>query len=152
VPAGHSDAKRLVVPKEFTPGPPMPESVINDWAVIVLGDAIPTRPITVRPTTRDEFRTVVNPASTMEVGYGRDRPYLPSVVRDCSVIESSDNRLFKHNCLTNFGYSGAPILAQIDGITAVIGINSVGNPQQRTGIACSATQFAKTVAELARSE
>ena len=130
MPAAHADAKRLVVPQEFSPGPPTQESVANDWAVIVLSDAISTKPIPVRPTTRDELRTVVNSASTMQVGYGRDRLYLPSIVRDCSVSEGPDNRFFKHKCLTNFGYSGAPILAQIGGITAVIGINSVGDPQQ----------------------
>ena len=151
VPAAHADAKRLVVPKEFSPGPPTQESVVNDWAIIVLSDAMSTKPIPVRPTTRDELR-VINPASTMQVGYGRDRLYLPSIVRDCSVNESPDNRLFNHKCLTNFGYSGAPILAQIGGIIAVIGINSVGNPERRTGMACSATQFAKAVAELIRSE
>jgi uncharacterized protein len=152
VPAAHADAKRLVVPKEFSPGAPMLESVVNDWAVIVLSDAISTKPIPMRPTTRDELHTVVKPVSTMQVGYGRDRRYLPSIVRDCSVKESPDNRLFNHNCLTNFGYSGAPILAQIGGITAVIGINSVGNPERRTGIACSATQFATAISELMRSE
>jgi len=151
VPAAHADAKRLVVAKEFSPGPPTQETVVNDWAVIVLSDAISTKPIPVMPTTRDELR-VVNPASTMQVGYGRDRLYLPSIVRDCSVSESPDNRLLNHKCLTNFGYSGAPILAQIGGTTAVIGINSVGNPQRRTGMACSATQFANAIAELTQSE
>ena len=60
VPAAHADAKRLVVPQEFSPGTPTQESVANDWAVIVLSDAISTKPIPVRPTTRDELRTVVN--------------------------------------------------------------------------------------------
>src|SRR3984893_3170370 len=152
VPAAHADAKRLVVPKDFSPGPPTQESVANDWEVIVLSDAISTKPIPVRPTTRDELRTVVNPDSTMQIGYGRDRLYLPSIVRDCSVSESPDNRFFKHKCLTNFGYSGAPIIAQIGGITAVIGINSVGDPQRRNGMACSATQFAKAIAELTQLE
>jgi hypothetical protein len=152
VPAAHADAKRLVVPREFSPGTPTQESVANDWAVIVLSDTISTKPIPVRPTTRDELRTVVNSDSTMQIGYGRDRLYLPSIVRDCSVTEGPDNRFFKHSCLTNFGYSGAPILAQIGGSTAVIGINSVGDPQRRTGMACSAIQFAKAVAELMQSE
>ena len=105
VPAAHADAKRLVVPKEFSPGPPTRDSVVNDWAIIVLSDAISTKPIPVRPTTRDELR-LVDPASTMQIGFGRDRLYLPSVVRDCSVVESPDNRLFNHKCLVNFGYSG----------------------------------------------
>jgi uncharacterized protein len=151
VPAAHADAKRLVISKEFSPGPPTQETVVNDWAVIVLSDALSTKPIPVRPTTRDELR-LVNPAATMQIGYGRDRLYLPSIVRDCAVNESPDNRIFNHKCLTNFGYSGAPIVTQIGGMTAVIGINSIGNPEQRTGMACSATQFAKAVAELMRSE
>jgi uncharacterized protein len=107
VPAAHSDAKRLIIPKEFSPGPPTQESVANDWAVIVLSDAISTKPIEVKSITRDQFSAIVNSASTMQVGYGRDRLYLPSIVRDCSVIESPDNRFFKHNCLTNYGYSRA---------------------------------------------
>ena len=152
VPAAHADAKRLVIPKEFSPGPPTQERVVNDWAVIVLSDAISTKPIPVRPTTHDELRTSVNSDSTMQVGYGRDRLYLPSIVRDCSVSESPDNRFFKHKCLTNFGYSGAPIIAQVDGTPAVIGINSVGDPLRRNGIACSATQFAKVIGDLMQSE
>jgi hypothetical protein len=68
------------------------------------------------------------------------------------VSESPDNRFFKHKCLTNFGYSGAPIIAQVGGTTAVIGINSIGDLQQRNGIACSATQFAKVIADLMQSE
>jgi uncharacterized protein len=152
VPAAHADAKRLVVPAEFLPGPPTPDRIVNDWAVIVLSDPFPAKHVPVRPTTRDEFRSNGHSASTMQVGYGRDRRYLPSIVRDCSVEESPDNRLFNHTCLINFGYSGAPILAQIGGSTVVIAINSVGNPERRTGTACSATQFARVVAQLAQSE
>jgi V8-like Glu-specific endopeptidase len=152
VPAAYADAKWFVVPKEFSRGPPTEEIVANDWAVIVLNDAISTKPIPVRPTTHDELRRSVNSDSTMQVGYGRDRLYLPSIVRDCSVSESPDNRFFKHKCLTNFGYSGAPIIAQVDGTPAVIGINSVGDPLRRNGIACSATQFAKVIGDLMQSE
>jgi uncharacterized protein len=36
VPAAHADAKRLVVPQEFSPGTPTQESVANDWAVAML--------------------------------------------------------------------------------------------------------------------
>jgi V8-like Glu-specific endopeptidase len=152
VPAAHSDAKRLIVPQGYSPGPPTQETVANDWAVIVLNDAISIKPIEVKSITRDQFNAVVNAGSTMQVGYGRDRLYLPSIARECSVSESADNRFFKHNCLTNYGYSGAPILAHIGDTTAVIGINSVGDPQRQTGVACSATQFAKVVAELMQSE
>jgi hypothetical protein len=77
-----------------------------------------------------------------------ERSYLPSVVRGCRVSEGPDNRTFIYRCLTNFGYSGAPILAQINGMPAVIGIGSGGSREQMRGIACSASQFENAVAEL----
>jgi uncharacterized protein len=152
VPAAHSDAKRLIISQGFSPGPPTPEAIANDWAVIVLSDVISIKPITVRPITDDELRAALNSPSVMQIGYGRDRRYLPSIVRHCSVTESFNKRFLNHKCLTNFGYSGAPIIAQIGGITSVVGINSVGAPEQRTGVACSANQFAKAVAELTKTE
>jgi hypothetical protein len=57
-----------------------------------------------------------------------------------------------YRCLTNGGYSGAPILADIDGTLSVIGIGSGGKREERLGMACSARQFEKTVMELMRSE
>jgi V8-like Glu-specific endopeptidase len=152
VPAAHSVAKRLVISPGFDPGSPTQDRIANDWAVVVLSDALSIRPIPVKAATPDQFRAFSNLPSTLQIGYGRDRPYLPSIVRDCPVSEGPDARIFKHRCLTNFGYSGAPILAEIDGSTVVIGINSAGDPKQQVGMASSATQFAKTVAELAQSE
>jgi uncharacterized protein len=152
VPAAHSDAKRLIVSQQFLPGAPTPEAIANDWAVIVLTDVISIKPIAVRPLTDDELRGAINSASTMQIGYGRDRRYLPSIVRHCSVDESQNKKLLNHRCLTNFGYSGAPIITQIGSMAVVLGINSVGDPQLRTGVACSAKQFAKTVAELTKAQ
>jgi V8-like Glu-specific endopeptidase len=149
VPAEHSIAQRLMISQGFTPGPPTQERIANDWAIIVLGSAISTKPIPIKAITGDQLPAVLHAVS---IGYGRDRPYLPSIIRDCPVSESSDDRIFKHRCLTNFGYSGAPILANIDSTTAIIGINSTGDPKRRVGMACSATQCAKAVAELAQSE
>jgi hypothetical protein len=53
---------------------------------------------------------------------------------------------------TNFGYAGAPILAEIDGTPSLIGIVSAGTKEGLRGIACSARQFEKTVIELMRSK
>ena len=136
----------------FSPGPPTPEAIANDWAVIVLSDAISIKPIGVRPITDEELRAAVNSSTIMQIGYGRDRRYLPSIVRHCSVTESANQRFLNYKCLTNFGYSGAPIIAQIGNIASIVGINSVGAPEQRTGVACSANQFAKAVAELTKTE
>ena len=152
VPTAYSNAKRLIVAREFLPGPPTAETIANDWAVIVLNDAIPIKPIAVRSMTEEELRTALNSSSVVQIGYGRDRRYLPSIVRHCSVTEGANQRFLNHRCLTNFGYSGAPIIAQIGDIVSIIGINSVGAPEQRTGVACSANQFAKAVNELSKTE
>jgi V8-like Glu-specific endopeptidase len=88
----------------------------------------------------------------LQIGYGRDRRYLPSIVRHCSATESPDGRFLHHSCLTNFGYSGAPLIAQKGNSFWIIGINSVGNPEARLGTACSATQFTKAIKELYETE
>ena len=109
VPLEHANAKRLIVAEGFSPGPPTPDDVASDWAVIVLGDALSIKPITVKSLTAEELSS----ASLMQIGYGRDRRYLPSIVRHCSATESADGRFLNHGCLTNAGYSGAPLIAQM---------------------------------------
>jgi uncharacterized protein len=148
VSAEHSNASRLVISEKFTPGAPTPETVANDWAVIVLSDAVSITPIPVKTLTSDELHS----ASLMQIGYGRDRRYLPSIVRRCSVAESPDRRFLYHKCLTNFGYSGAPIIAQVNDKFWVVGINSVGNPEARLGTACSSMQFAEAVVAVTKAE
>jgi V8-like Glu-specific endopeptidase len=152
LPAAHSAAERLVISQGFDLGPPTLDRIANDWAVIVLTDPISIRPIPIKSMAPDQLRDFSNSASAQLIGYGRDRPYLPSIIRDCRVSADPDDRIFWYRCLTNFGYSGAPILAQMDGRTVVIGLNSTRNPQQGGGVACSASQFARTVAELTQSE
>jgi uncharacterized protein len=152
VPAAHSDAERLIISQGFSPGSLTADTIANDWAVIVLSEVISIRPIAVKPMTDEEFHAAINSISTVQVGYGRDRRYLPSIVRHCSATESPDKRFLTHKCLTNFGYSGAPIIAQVGSSASVIGINSAGAPGMRTGVACSATQFANAVAKLIKTE
>jgi len=149
VPTAQSVAARLVISKEFAPGAWTQEVAATDWAVIVLRDALSIKPISVKSMSDDRFRKL---GSVLQVGYGLDRPYLPSIVRDCRVSEGPDDRAFMYRCLTNGGYSGAPILADIDGMLSVIGIGSGGNREEQLGMACSARQFEKALVELMRSE
>ena len=56
-----------------------------------------------------------------------------------------------YRCVLNFGYSGAPIIAEAAGEPAVIGIGSRGSlagAANPLGIASSATQFAGRLKEL----
>ena len=148
VPAAYSVAERLVISKEFAPGPWRQDVAANDWAIIVLRNALSIKPVSVKSITRDQLRTVSNADSVLQVGYGIDRRYLPSIDRQCRVSEGPDDRAFIYRCLTNPGYSGAPIIADIDDTPSVIGIGSGGNKKERLGMACSARQFEKTISEL----
>jgi V8-like Glu-specific endopeptidase len=149
VPSEHSVAKRFVISPKYVSGEEFHvEDVPNDWALIVLADALTTKPVPVRGLAPSQL---ANAGPFMHVGYGADRPFLPSVVRDCEVDALSAQTL-GYRCLTNHGYSGAPILAQVDGTYWVIGIVSWGNQEKRAGYACSAVQFEKAVADLLKAE
>ena len=151
IPAAYSVAERLVASKDFDPGSRRQDAAANDWAIIVLENALSIKPISVKSITREQLRTVSNANSVLQVGYGVDRRYLPSIDRKCHVSEGPDDKAFIYHCLINSGYSGAPILTDIDGAPSVIGIGSRGNKRERLGVACSARQFEKTISELVKS-
>jgi V8-like Glu-specific endopeptidase len=152
-PGAHSVAARLDVAPDYVPREhPFDREAANDWALITLQDAIPVKPIAVRALEPEAIRAVAEKNAAIQAGYGKDRPYLPSVSRNCAIKPGADNGSFFFNCLLNFGYSGAPILADIEGEPAVIGIGSmVSFAADRTpvrGIACSSTQFATRIKAL----
>jgi V8-like Glu-specific endopeptidase len=151
VPVAHSVAKRLVVSNEFSPDDWKPESAATDWAIIVLKDQLSIRPVSLKAIPREQFATVSNSGSVLQIGYGEERRYLPSIVRDCRVREGPDDGAFTYRCFTNFGYSGAPILADVDGTPSLIGIVVRGSKESLRGMAVSARQFEKTVVELMQS-
>jgi V8-like Glu-specific endopeptidase len=153
VPAAHSLAVHLEVSRDYIPGAtPLPATAVNDWAVITLKDALDTKPVAVRALNADEFSEVAETNSAMQVGYGRDRPYLPSIYRNCAISRAgSSNDFFAFQCLVNFGYSGAPIIAAVAGELVIIGIASMmvkSGADTRLGIACASAQFAGRIAEL----
>jgi hypothetical protein len=106
----------------------------------------------VKTIPRDQFATVSNSGSVLQIGYGEERRYLPSVVRDCRLRGGADDGAFVFRCFTNFGYAGAPILAEIDGTPSLIGIVTGGSKEGLRGTACSARQFEKAIVELMQSK
>ena len=149
VPAEHAIAKRVVISPQYVPHQPFSvETVQNDWGIIVLDAPLSTKPVPVRSLA---LAQVEKAGPFMHVGYGKDRPFLPSVVRDCEVTGLDEQTLVYH-CLTNSGFSGAPIIAKIGGTYFVVGIGSGSNHEKRVGFACSATQFEKAVAEVLKAE
>ena len=48
-----------------------------DWALIVLKDAVPIRPVAVKALTREELRDAALAGAVSEIGYGQERALFP---------------------------------------------------------------------------
>jgi hypothetical protein len=55
-------------------------------------------------------------------------------------------------CLANFGYSGSPILADVNGVPTVVGIFSAFHEETRLMFAASAGQFEAAVRDAIDAE
>ncbi len=154
VPAATSVADHYVVSKRYRLSHHILSHLMSlnhvgdDWAVIVLKDALAIKPVPIMSVPREKLRAISDSSSVMQVGYGIERRYSPSLARDCRLKATPDDRIFYFRCLTNFGYSGSPIIADVGGKPAIIGIASAAYQWQLRGAACSAIQFEKTVAKL----
>ncbi len=154
--AAHATAATLEVSPNYDPnlGGQL-EGAAGDWAIVTLADALAARPIPAHALDAEAFHAVAASNSAMQVGYGQDRPYLPSIVRNCAIGRGPSEAVFTYRCLLNFGYSGAPIIADVAGQPAVVGIGSRISPAgaaEALGIASSATQFAPRLKELSEAK
>jgi V8-like Glu-specific endopeptidase len=150
-----SAAERFIVAKDFIPALRDKWTLDRspaDWALIVLKDAVPARPVAVKVLTREELRVATLAGTISEIGYGEERRYSPTALRNCRADLGKDNRLLMVQCLANFGYSGSPILADINGIPAVVGIFSAFQEEARLTIAASASQFEAAIRDLIGAE
>jgi len=147
-PAASSVADRLIVASDFIPTQHDKWSLDRspaDWALIILKDALPSRPVAVKALTRDELAAATKAGTISEIGYGQERRYSPTGQRNCTAGMTKDTRLLTVHCLANFGYSGSPILAEIGGEPAVVGIFSAFHEETRLMFAAPASQFEATV-------
>jgi V8-like Glu-specific endopeptidase len=154
-PASSSVAERFVVAKDFVPTPKDKwrlDRSPDDWALIVLKDALPARPVAVKALTREELSAATLAGTISGIGYGEERRYSPTALRNCRAELGKDDRLLVLQCLGNFGYSGSPILADIDGTPAVIGILSAFQEEVRLMFAPPASQFEAAVRDLIQAE
>jgi uncharacterized protein len=113
-----------------------------------LKDPLPVRPVAVKALTREELRVATHAGTISEIGYGEERRYSPTALRNCRVDLGKDNRLLMVQCLANFGYSGSPILVDINGVPTVVGIFSAFQEEARLTIAASASQFEAAIQDL----
>jgi V8-like Glu-specific endopeptidase len=154
-PASSSAAERFVVAKDFVPTLRDKWTLDRspaDWALIVLKDAVPARPVAVKALTRDELGAATLAGTISEIGYGQERRYSPTALRNCHAGLGKDERLLMVQCLANFGYSGSPILADINGTPAVVGVFSAFKEEMRLTFAASASQFEAAIRDLIAAE
>lgn len=156
VPAASSVAERLVLAKEFIPSPinqpPPVTRSSDDWALIVLKDALSVRPIAVKAMTSTELRAATLAGTISGIGYGQERRYSPTMLRNCRADWSAEKKLMPVQCLANFGYSGSPILVDLDGTPTVVGVLSMILEEAGLSYAASANQFEAVVKEQAAAE
>jgi uncharacterized protein len=151
----YSVAERLILAKDFIPTLKDRWTLDRspaDWALIVLSEAVPARPVAVQALTKEELRTATVAGTIFGIGYGEERRYSPSLLRNCKADLGEDNRLLMVQCLANFGYSGSPILADINGVPAVVGIFSAFQEEARLTIATSASQFEAAIKDQIAAE
>jgi len=154
-PASSSTAERFVVAKDFVPTLKDKWTLDRspaDWALIVLKEQVSARPVPVKALTREELKAAMQAGTISEIGYGQERRYSPTALRNCHADLGRDERLLLVQCLANFGYSGSPILADINGSPAVVGIFSAFKEEMRMTFAPSASQFEAAVRELIAAE
>ena len=154
-PASSSAAERFIVAKDFVPTPRDKWTLDRspaDWALIVLKDAMPARPVAVKALTREELRAATVAGTISGIGYGEERRYSATALRNCRADLGQADRLLVVQCLANFGYSGSPILLDVNGIPAVAGIVSAGREEERLTFAVPASQFEAAIRELTGAE
>jgi uncharacterized protein len=84
-----SAADRFIVPKDFVPtlrDEWTPDRSLADWALIVLKDPLPVRPVAVKALTREELRVATHAGTISEIGYGEERRYSPTALRTAKII------------------------------------------------------------------
>jgi uncharacterized protein len=153
-PASSSAAERFIVAKDFVPTLKEKWTLDRspaDWALIFLKDALPARPVAVKALTREELTAAARAGTISEIGYGEERRYSPTALRNCRA-DRNDTGLMVLQCLANHGYSGSPILADIDGSPAVIGILSAIQEEKRLSFAASASQFEAAIKDAIGAE
>jgi V8-like Glu-specific endopeptidase len=154
-PASSTAAERFIVAKDFVPTLKTKWTLDRSpavWALIVLKDAVPAKPVAVKAMTREELRAATLAGTISEIGYGEERRFSPTALRNCRADLGRDNRLLIVQCLANFGYSGSPILADINGIPAVVGIFSAFQEEERLTFAVAASQFEAAIRDLIGAE
>ncbi|CAK0779645.1 protease YdgD [Gammaproteobacteria bacterium] len=148
----HSVAARWIVAPAYQPARAHePAMMAVDWAIVVLRDSLPVRPIPWSVLSVPELTDRLRTETLERIGYGRDRPYLPMIHSDCKIAGSADNgQLLLHTCDSAHGDSGSPLWLRAGNERYIVGIH-VGVMDlkgRRLGVAVPAMAFAEAAKKL----
>jgi V8-like Glu-specific endopeptidase len=118
----------------FGPSDHRAEAAADDWAIITLDRDLFLRPIAVREKTCDELSNLSSQKGLFEIGYGMERPYFPTMASPCKV-GCLKGGVFAFQCLSNNGYSGAPILTGPLDSVVIVGLVSRRSRDASVGVA-----------------
>jgi TPR repeat protein len=154
-PASSSAAAQLIVAKDFVPTPKTKWTAArspDDWALIILKEALPVQPVAVKALAREQLQAATLAGTISGIGYGEERRYSPTALRNCRADWTQDRRVLAVQCLANFGYSGSPILVNVEGTPVVVGIVSTMLDESGLTFAPSASQFEAAIREQIAAE
>ncbi len=140
--AGHSTAVEIIVPpgldvaNGFDPRLAIirdSDLIARDWALIVLQDALPVKPVPVKAIPARAFGQEVAAGELARAGYGSDRQYLLSVHRGCAAALSDRwPGAMLNRCDQRPGDAGSPILLLRGGEAAfVVGLSVAASHAKR---------------------
>jgi protease YdgD len=139
--AGHSTAVDLIVPPDldvangFDPRLATirnSDLIARDWALIVLRDALPVKPVPVKAIPARAFGQEIAAGELARAGYGSDRQYLLSVHRGCAAALSDRwPGAMLNRCDQRPGDSGSPILLLRGGEAFVMGLSVAASHEKR---------------------
>lgn len=111
-------ARRYVIHPDF-------QHETDDWAARLQNDValieldIPIRDTVIQPLPMRQSAQYIN--DVFVISYAQDRDSAPSIQESCNILARSAGKLVL-SCLADFGASGAPVLALIDGQAQVVGM------------------------------
>jgi protease YdgD len=98
----------------------------NDWAIVILEQAMPSAPVPIRAMARANLPSEAAPGEVALAGYGGDHAFVLSVHKGCTAqTDVPAAGLIVHTCDSMPGESGSPILL-LDGDKAwLVGTHTV---------------------------
>ena len=112
---GHSKVKSIALMDGFSYGLSGQAFLERDVAVLTL--EIPLKISPIKPVLYNERTAPL----LSHVSYGRDRPFLPVIDRECKIFRRVSTLLVT-GCDTNFGGSGGPVFMEVEGELRLAGV------------------------------